>query len=330
MSIRIKKIVFIIVHLLLWAVVGWCFCVFSHLRPLALHYWKELLSVAFVAAMVYTCYFVLIPKILFKRKRLLFWGSVFLLLVCTVLAEMFLVDSDIHVRAVWLSPSQFRLYYENTLFLLLLRDATFFFFFLLLKLYRTHAIALENIGKMISKETHKIIILSANKKPQLLDLKDIALFSYCDNNIVIVLKSGEQLRQNGSLSEIEALLPADCWIRANRQTIVMLDCIAYFTPKAIYVPMNGYEVIVKYFSTRSEKVLRDLKNWDSNKYKQEDFISMDSDRNEQDLPDHMQRTIDYLQENPNASTREVADALHISMRTAQRQLSQLRRMNNVE
>jgi predicted DNA-binding transcriptional regulator YafY len=55
---------------------------------------------------------------------------------------------------------------------------------------------------------------------------------------------------------------------------------------------------------------------------------MDSDRNEQDLPDHMQRTIDYLQENPNASTREVADALHISMRTAQRQLSQLRRMNN--
>ena len=328
MDNRKTNILLTIGHLLFWVVVSWCFCAFSHLRPLAIHYWKELLCVVFVAAMTYTSFFVLIPKVLYKRHHLQFWIYTLLLLAATVFAEMWLVDSDMHIRAVWLSPNQFRLYYENTIFLLFLRDATFFLFFLLLKLYRTHAIALENIERMISHETHQFILFSSNTKPQLVDLNDIALFTYQNNGIIITLKSGLFRKQNGSLVEVEGLLPSDCFIRANRQTLVMLNSIAYYTPFAVYVKVNTFEVAVRYYSTKSDKLLRRLMKWDFSKYKQEDFVETDDDY-KQKLPDHMQKILDYLQKNPDASSQQVADALHISTRTAQRQILELRKIGKL-
>ena len=140
---RKKQILYIIAHVLFWIGVCSCFCIFSYLRPLALHYWKEIVTVLFIAGMVYLNYFVLIPKLLLKRKRVFFWSCVIILLIGTVAAEMLLVDADMHERMVWLK-GDFTPYYSNAPFLLFLRDASFFLFFLMLKLYRVNAIVLEN------------------------------------------------------------------------------------------------------------------------------------------------------------------------------------------
>ncbi|MBR0078133.1 MAG: hypothetical protein IJP72_07035, partial [Bacteroidales bacterium] len=99
---RKKQILYIIAHVLFWAIVSWRFCVNSFLRSFAYSYWKEIVTVLFIAGMVYLNYFVLIPKLLLKRKRVLFWSCVIILLIGTVAAEMLLVDADMHERMVWL------------------------------------------------------------------------------------------------------------------------------------------------------------------------------------------------------------------------------------
>ena len=128
---RKGKVKHMIVHVLFWVATAVCFCHYSYLRPLSFYSWKEILSAVFLAGMVYTSYFVLIPKLLLRRRRVLFWLCVLLLIAVTVAAELWLVDSDMHARAKWLTDDQFYMYYYTTIFTLLFRDTSFFVFFLI-------------------------------------------------------------------------------------------------------------------------------------------------------------------------------------------------------
>lgn len=69
---RKGKVKHMIVHVLFWVATAACFCHYSYMRPMSFHYWKEILSAVFLAGMVYTSYFVLIPKLLLRRRRVLF------------------------------------------------------------------------------------------------------------------------------------------------------------------------------------------------------------------------------------------------------------------
>lgn len=268
-----SKILTFIVHLLFWALACWFFCEFSLMRPMSLHKWKEALSILFVAGMVYTSYFIFIPQLLFKGKRLLFWICVGVLLSVSVLAEMTLVDSDIRIRALWLQADKFRLYYENTIFLLLLRNATFFFFFMLIKLYHANAIKIENLAQTLSQETNKLIIVFSQNKIQLVDFDCIAYFTYTEKYITINLKNGECIKQNGYLSELEKLIPPELCIRVNRKTIVMRDCIVHYTPSFLRINVDGTEHTFTYYSTKKDEILENLQAWNPDLYLPEDSDS---------------------------------------------------------
>ena len=325
MQTRKRQIIEIILHLLFWIVVCILFCIFSFLRPMALVYWKEIVSVLFIGGMVYLHYFVLIPRLLLREKKVLFWICALLLLVVTVSAEMLLVDSDIHKRAVWIKD--FTLYYVYSFFFLFLRDFSFFLCFLLLKLYHAKAILLEKVEKMVMSETYKLIIISPNEKPQLIDFNDIAYFSFENGEIVVTLKNGEKMQRKGSLSELENMIPSELWVRVNRQTLVMRDCIVRYTPTALYVDVNGMEGYVPYYSTKQHEVLELLKAWNAELYSSDDSRREKlADADGQPLSDDLKRLLDYLNEHPDASVQQVAKALYFSTRTAQRRMTELRQL----
>ena len=322
---RKNQILYIIAHVLFWIGVCMCFCIFSYLRPLALHYWKEIVTVLFIAGMVYLNYFVLIPKLLLKQKRVFFWICVIVLLIGTVAAEMLLVDADMHERMVWLK-GDFTSYYSNAPFLFFLRDASFFLFFLMLKLYRVKAIVLERVEKMVTSETYKLIIISPNEKPQLIDFNNIVYFLFENGEIVVILKSGEKKFKSGSLSELEKMIPSELWVRVNRQTLVMRDSIVRYTPTAICVAINGKEVSIPYYFTKQDEMISLLKAWNSDLYSPDDRRKEKTANEGHPLSDDLKRLLDYFNGHPDASVQQVAKDLYLSTRTAQRRMTELRQL----
>ena len=324
---RKGKVKHMIVHVLFWVATAVCFCHYSYLRPLSFYSWKEILSAVFLAGMVYTSYFVLIPKLLLRRRRVLFWLCVLLLIAVTVAAELWLVDSDMHARAKWLTDDQFYMYYYTTIFTLLFRDTSFFVFFLLLKLYRSHAIVLDNMGKAVSLETGKIIISSPDSKIRLVDFKDIALITYHNGQNIVTLKSGDQLLRDGYLSDVEKLIPQEEWVRPNRYAMVMRSSIVRFTPVALYVRVKEEEMAIPYYSTKRNEIIHALKAWNKDLYavaEEMDYLMG------LDLPEEAKRVLEYIGNHPGASMQQVADELHYSLRTAQRRIADLRQKGLVD
>lgn len=274
-----------------------------------------------VAGMAYMSYFVLVPKLLLSGKHKLFWTLTLVMLIGVMAAEMLLVNPDVQERCCWQTAEQLKLQYHTSFFLLLLRDASFFLFFLVLRLYRANALVLENMEKVITQEVYKLIVVSPKDKLQLVDFKDIAFFS-CDNDgIVLTLKNEKQILRNGTLSELESLIPPEYWIRANRQTLVMRDSIVRYNTAALCLNVNGHEQIIPYFSTKPEEVLEHLKSWNPSLYTTDGFGE------EACLPDELHQLQDYLEQNPDANLQQISEALHISSRTAQRRIAELRRLN---
>lgn len=324
MKIRKQQIIEIVLHLLFWIVVYKIFSSFSYLRPMAKVFWKEKLTIVFIAGVVYFNYFLLIPRLLLKRKKLLFWLCAILSLMAAVVAEILSLNPDIHERAVWVNNRT--LYYLAMFFLLFFRDFSFFLFFLLLKLYRTNVIALERVEKMVTSEMYKLIIISPNEKPQLVDFNNIAYFSFEEGEIVIILKSGEKKQRNGSLSELENMIPSELWLRANRQTLVMRDSIVRYTPTVLIVKINGKEKIIPYYSTKQEEILRLLQEWNPDLFSLEDGKKEKPVDRDPVLSDDLKRLLDYLNAHPDASVQQVAKALYFSTRTAQRRMTELRQL----
>ena len=319
----------IMVHVLFWVATAVCFCHYSYMRPMSFHYWKEIFSVVLLAGMVYTSYFVLIPKLLLRRRRVLFWLCVLLLIAVTVAAELWLVDSDMHARAKWLTDDQFYIFYYTTISLLFFRNSSFFVFFLLLKLYRSHAIVLDNMGKAVSLETGKIIISSPDSKIRLVDFTDIALITSHNGQTIVTLKSGEQLLRDGYLSDVETLIPQEEWVRLNRHTLVMRNSIVRYTPTASYVRVKDEDIAIPYYSTRHNELLRTLKAWNPNLYAEE-AEKVSGHEIELAISDDEKRVLEYIDKHPGATMQEVADGLHYSLRTAQRRIADLRQKGLVD
>ena len=323
------KVVRVVLHVLFWVATAVCFCRYSYLRPMSFHNWKEVLSAALVAGMVYTSYFVLIPKLLLRRRRVLFWLCVLSLIAATVAVELWLVDLDIHARAQWIKPDYFYLFYYTTIFMLLLRDATFFIFFFLLKLYRSNTIVLDNMGKAVSVETGKLFISSPDSKVCLVDFKDIALITYHNSETIVTLKSGEQLLRDGYLSDVEKLIPQEEWVRPNRQTLVMRESIVRYTSVALYVRVKEEDMAIPYYSTKRNEIIHALKAWNKDLYAAAEEMAMDYLMG-LDLPEEAKRILEYIGNHPGANMQQVVDELHYSLRTAQRRIAELRQKGLVE
>ena len=319
---------YIAAHILFWVFVCGVFCKFSFLRPMALHYYKEVLSALLVAGMVYTDYIILIPKLLLKRKYVQFWLLSILLLIVAVAGEMMLVDYDMHIRAVWIK--NLTLYYITVFISLLLRNASFFLFFLVLRLYLANVFVLETVERTYTQGLNKLIVLSPEEKHQLVDFNDIAYFSSDDGRILVTLRNGTHRHRDGSLSELENIIPSDLWFRANRQTLVLRDSIVGYTPTALCVSVNGHNVLIPYYSTKQDKLLEALRTWNPDLFSPKESMEDATLDDDPLITDDCKRILDYLAAHPGASVPQVAKALYFSLRTAHRRMAELRQRGKVD
>lgn len=203
------------------------------------------------------------------------------------------------------------------------------FVFLYNIINRKNYFLIENVEKPFAFANDKLVVDLPNKTKQLIDIKYVSYF-LCDNSeVVAIMKNGERIQQVGTLLELENWIPQEYWIRANRQTLVMRDSIVSYNSSALCVRVNGQDMIIRYFSTKSNEVFDMLKRWNPNIYIDGDYTAMRIGDGNESLSDDLKRLWDYLEQNPNANMQQVAENLHISIRTAQRRLSELRKLNQI-
>ena len=190
---------------------------------------------------------------------------------------------------------------------------------------RNHYFVIDYVERAFDYADDKLVVISPERKQQLIDFKDIACFTCDTDGVVLILKNGETTHRNGTLSELEELIPSELWIRVNRQALVMRDSIVRYNDSALCVRVNGQDKIIHYYSTKTEEVLRQLKAWDPELYSHEDFNEADVENHNAGLSEDLRRLRDYLDKNPGANAQQVADDLHFSLRTAQRRLAELKK-----
>ena len=83
---------------------------------------------------------------------------------------------------------------------------------------RNHYFVIDNVERAFAYTDDKLVVISPERKQQLIDFKDIACFSCDTDGVVLILKNGETTHRNGTLSELEELIPSELWTRVNRQT----------------------------------------------------------------------------------------------------------------
>ena len=190
---------------------------------------------------------------------------------------------------------------------------------------RNHYFVIDNVERAFAYTDDKLVIISPERKQQLIDFKDIAYFSCGTDGVVLIMKNGETTHRSGTLSELEELIPPELRIRANRQTLVMRDSIVRYNDSALRVSVNGQDKIIHYYSTKTEEVLKQLKVWNPRLYSHEDFNEENVGNRNTGLSEDLKRLRDYLDKNPDANAQQMADDLHFSLRTAQRRLAELKK-----
>ncbi len=189
---------------------------------------------------------------------------------------------------------------------------------------RKNYFVIENMKGTYTYANGKMISIMPDGKPRLIDFKDISFCSCDKEGTFLMMKNGERIQQNSTLSEIENLIPSEYWIRVNRQTIVMRDCIVRYNPSALCVNMNGKHKVIHYFATKPEEILGQLKTWNPKLYSSENFNGMEED-DDVVLTEELKRLQEYFDKNPKATAQQVANDLHFSIRTAQRRIAELKK-----
>jgi len=266
MTHKTKHILTIILHVLFWLFVAWRYITCSNLRPLALHTWKELLSMAFVMLLVYSNYFILIPKILFRNKTLAYWFIAVVSIVLCAAAEMWLMYDDILVRAHWAGPEILKVYLLDTALLVFLRYASFFAFFFILKNYSAQSKIRRTMESEILRSSCKILLRMYGNKYKLVDIRNIAYFSSAKGSTTAVMTDGTINEQYCNLSDFEANIPTNLCMRVNRNAIVVLENIRRYTDTAVQVRLRDEDRILAYYSTKQDEIMSALKCWNPSLY----------------------------------------------------------------
>lgn len=144
MKNNLKKTAKILFHVIFWTIAIYIFLKYSYSRPLCNEaLYKEFLSVAFMAAMVYLNYFIFIPYILHK-KHYLYYGMLSIVVILLFgFCEYFFVRPEIVKSLAYFPPEGLNSYLNGVIKFTIFRYASIFSVFSLLKLYELSLLSIE-------------------------------------------------------------------------------------------------------------------------------------------------------------------------------------------
>ena len=268
MSIRIKKIVFVIVHLLFWAIVGYLFLENSFLRLMHPSLWVELCALLCMVVSFYVTYFVLVPKLLISRRFVLFFVCTILLVLLSGYAEFCMVEKNEMAIYSQIDGVAFDVKLRlNIIFFLCLRNACFIIVGDIAKLCELQAIQLQQRNKAaIEMNDGCIFVDLPSQMTALLAIDDIAYLTYEKRRVTIVRKTAPRIYTYASLTYFEEHLPSDQFVRINRNTIAAYSVVESYNETTVCLVAHN---IVKDFPiqpTKSEDILDLLQAWNPSKY----------------------------------------------------------------
>ncbi|MCQ2284516.1 MAG: LytTR family transcriptional regulator DNA-binding domain-containing protein [Bacteroidales bacterium] len=253
-----------VITIIFWIVVSFFFCFNSSLRPL-LPVHLEIIVIILIISSIYVEKHLLIPHILLKRKYLLF--SIFSVAIIAADTTIEFWIAYPFIRRCFASPNMGYLkdYCSDICIFTFLRNAAFYVFFLVFFLYRRFKQLMEEEQKVIAWETGHIAILLANNKVASVNINKIRYFRGEKNTVFIELKSGQHYKQFSSLNDIERCLPADKYLRINRNNLILYDSVNYYTSTELF--LCGMTEPLSFYEKRSNDILCKLLKWDAGKFR---------------------------------------------------------------
>ena len=200
------------------------------IRPGAInHPYKEVVSAVILLLILYTNYFIFLPRI-FYRNHHLRYILVSLLLVClSGLAELWLVESDISLCVKSAFPENlYTKYIYTVLLLIIFRNGGFYLFFTMLGLYRYTKKNAFTEKKAIMQKEGVASFLRCNRANIVLDISKIIYFQQEKNRTIIHTNSGKSYSIYSSLRDIEKYMGVRCF-RISRETLVNYECITSYS-----------------------------------------------------------------------------------------------------
>jgi len=267
MSIRIKKIVFVIVHLLFWAVVGYLFLANSFLRPMHPSLWVEVCALLCIVVPFYVSYFVLVPKLLMRRCFVLFSVCSFLLILLGGTLELWVMGRNILLVYSRIGNVPYTKILWTIFFFLCLRDACFIIVGDIAKLCELQAVKLQQRDKTASEINDGCIFVDIpSQMTVLLAMDDIAYLTYEKRRVTIVRKTAPRVYTYSSLAYFEEHLPFDRFIRINRSVIAAYSVIEAYNETTVRVVAHNMMKEFPIQQTNSVDILSQLQAWAPSKY----------------------------------------------------------------
>ena len=228
---RFQKIGRILFHLGFWAGFFYIFVVLNFFRPYPFyHPYKELVIGAVIMAACYATYFWTVPKFYLNG----FTKKFFLVSLagCLLLAvfEMGFLWNDIMPFAKQ-RPDLLTIDMLQMFVMILLRNGCLLGLFFILKTNQYYAAELHKVyAKHIAESSRLNITVQGNNTVQV-PLNDIVYIRHQKNYSYFYLTDGKTLCQYISLSKIEESIPANTFVRINKNTLVNIQHIVQTSVK---------------------------------------------------------------------------------------------------
>ncbi len=215
----------ILLHLLFWASFFYIFIVCNFFRPYPFyHPYKEWVLGFLIMAACYATYFWTVPRFYLNGyTKKFFLVSLAGCLLLTAF-EMGFLWNDIMPFAKQ-RPDLRSIYMLQMFVMILLRDGCLVGLFFILKTDQYYAAELHKINTKHIAESSLLTIAVQNNNTVQVPLKDIVYIRHQKNYSYYYLTDGRNLCQYISLSKIEENIPADTFVRINKNTLLNIQHI---------------------------------------------------------------------------------------------------------
>ena len=234
-----KNYVQVGLHLLFWAVVTYFMVKNSILRPHTRSLIKECSMVLLLMASSYLSYFLLVPKLFVRQKKYTFFLlSIGLALLCGFIEITVCYNAMKECIFSYCQKEDptghlWHIYLLNTCLVVSARYAGFILFFEMIQLLHVKEAQIQKQNELSVQKMEAIFVGKDPNKMNVIPYKTIFLIAYNNRYVSVVCADGKEYKEYSSLSSFTNKLPENQFVKINRNTIISLNYLKYYTQSTV-------------------------------------------------------------------------------------------------
>lgn len=275
-------------NLIFWIVTCIFFIRLSLLRPMCgTHFYKELVCVGLIAAVVFVTRWFTIPKLFSNGRYGLFWLISIVILIAATLTEVLLVVPDIRDKVYFTRGHNYYLLY---LFMVVLfRDSCFFAWFLVFRLYTLQKDSFRAKQRASVMEHRTVQFSKPDQKEISVPLDVIVYIQEINHSTQVHCTTDEVITVTEPFSRCKEIIPNTLWTLEGPDKMVF------------------HRHLSEYIQTQNKPDIREIK-----------IITLLSDR--------QYRIFEIIRQNPGCNATFLYESFRgkVTLRTIERDLAALR------